>query len=59
MVARARSQHPTRQIHEAELDALPFADGRFDGLLSLYSIIHTPSTGLPRVELRVQLHDPG
>jgi ubiquinone/menaquinone biosynthesis C-methylase UbiE len=49
MVARARSRHPTRQIHEAELAVLPFADGQFDGLLSWYSIIHTPSTELPRV----------
>jgi ubiquinone/menaquinone biosynthesis C-methylase UbiE len=49
MVARARSRHRTRQIHEAELAALPFADGQFDGLLSWYSIIHTPSTELPQV----------
>lgn len=49
MVARARSRHPTRQILEAELAALPFADEQFDGLFSWYSIIHTPTTELPRV----------
>lgn len=49
MVAQARANQPTLQIHEAELAALPFPADQLDGVLSWYSIIHTPPAELPRV----------
>lgn len=49
MVARARRNHPDRRIEEGDLAALPFANAQFEGLLSWYSIIHTPTSELPRI----------
>ena len=49
MVARARTNQPTRQIRESPLSVLPFSTEQFDGLLSWYSIIHMPTVELPRV----------
>lgn len=49
MVARARAHHPTRQIDEGDLAALPYGAGHFDGVLSWYSVIHTPAADLPCV----------
>ena len=49
MVSHARAHHPTRRIEEGDLALLPFGDADFDGLLSWYSIIHTPAPELPRI----------
>lgn len=46
MVRQARRNHPTRRIDEAALAALPHDDAHFDGVLSWYSIIHTPAAEL-------------
>lgn len=43
MVDQARARHPSRRIVEADLAALPFEAEQFDGVLSWYSIVHTPT----------------
>ncbi|MDN4614502.1 class I SAM-dependent methyltransferase [Leifsonia sp. F6_8S_P_1B] len=61
MLAHARAAHPGVEFVAADLAALPFADGRFDGVVAWYSIIHTPPHALPRVfgELRRVLRPGG
>lgn len=49
MVERARSTHPGRTFSVAALQELPYEDAHFDGVLSWYSIIHTPATELASV----------
>ncbi|WP_158600478.1 class I SAM-dependent DNA methyltransferase [Tessaracoccus antarcticus] len=49
MVARARTHHPSLRIDQADLALLPFAEDTFDGVLSWYSIIHTPQQALERI----------
>jgi ubiquinone/menaquinone biosynthesis C-methylase UbiE len=49
MVEQARRAHPTRTFSIADLKDLPYKDAHFDGVLSWYSIIHTPPTELASV----------
>ena len=46
MLAVAREAHPTLDLREARLDALPLGDAQFDGVLAWYSLIHTPTADL-------------
>lgn len=61
MIAVAREQHPSVRLEVAGLDALPFGDGSFDGVLAWYSIIHTApgSLGPVLAELRRVLRPGG
>ncbi|MBX6769062.1 MAG: class I SAM-dependent methyltransferase, partial [Actinomadura rubrobrunea] len=45
----ARGLHPDIAFHEGSITALPAADRQWTGLMSLYSIIHTPPELLPAV----------
>jgi len=45
MVAMARRDHPDLRFVVGSLSGLPYADGRFDGVMLWYSIIHTPPEG--------------
>ena len=38
----ARSRVPTAALAQADLVALPFSDGSFEGLVSFYAVIHVP-----------------
>ena len=49
MVAMARRDHPDLSFVVGSLSALPYADGRFDGVMLWYSIIHTPPEGQARI----------
>ena len=49
MVAMARRDHPDLCFVVGALSALPYADGRFDGVMLWYSIIHTPPNGQARI----------
>lgn len=49
MVELARGLHPDIAFHEGSITALPAADRQWTGLMSLYSIIHTPPELLPAV----------
>ncbi|MEO7587690.1 MAG: methyltransferase domain-containing protein [Arachnia sp.] len=46
MVQRARHHHPSLRIEQGDLTQMPFPAGTFDGVLSWYSIIHTPERTL-------------
>jgi SAM-dependent methyltransferase len=47
MVAHARRAHPALRFDEARMEALPVEDGALGGVLSHYSMIHTPPGELP------------
>ncbi|MEV4195956.1 class I SAM-dependent methyltransferase [Streptomyces toxytricini] len=47
MVAHARRAHPELRFDEARMEALPVADRALGGVLSHYSMIHTPPAELP------------
>jgi SAM-dependent methyltransferase len=49
MVAQARRRHPELTFRVGSMDALDLADGALGGLLAWYSVIHTPTDGLPAV----------
>lgn len=49
MIALAREAHPDLRFDEGSMTALDLADGVLGGILSFYSIIHTPSRQLPVV----------
>ncbi|WP_205328213.1 class I SAM-dependent methyltransferase [Glycomyces sp. YM15] len=49
MLREARVAHPQSRLVEGALEALPFADVEFGGVLAWYSIIHTPPHELHRV----------
>ncbi|MCQ1994015.1 class I SAM-dependent methyltransferase [Arthrobacter sp. zg-Y1171] len=49
MVRQARKAHPHRRFEVTAMSSLPYGDGSFQGVLAWYSIIHTPSAGLPAV----------
>ena len=47
MVAHARRAHPALRFDEARMEDLPVEDGALGGVLSHYSLIHTPPEHLP------------
>jgi ubiquinone/menaquinone biosynthesis C-methylase UbiE len=49
MVAIARRDHPDLVFTMGSLTDLPYPDNEFAGVMLWYSIIHTPSAGLPRI----------
>jgi SAM-dependent methyltransferase len=49
MVAMARRDHGDLRFTVGSLIDLPYPHGHFAGVMLWYSIIHTPSAGLPRV----------
>ncbi len=49
MVAIARRDHPDLVFTMGSLTDLPYPDTEFAGVMLWYSIIHTPSAGLPRI----------
>ncbi|SDF80358.1 Methyltransferase domain-containing protein [Lentzea fradiae] len=49
MVALARRAHPDLRFDEGTMTALDLADGSVGGILSSYSLIHTPPSDLPLV----------
>ncbi|NYE94748.1 ubiquinone/menaquinone biosynthesis C-methylase UbiE [Psychromicrobium silvestre] len=46
MIRIARRSFPSQQYQVGNLNDLPYPDRSFDGVLSWYSIIHTPAEGL-------------
>jgi len=42
MVEQARQLNPTQRFEQADMRALPFADGELAGITAFYSIIHIP-----------------
>ncbi len=49
MIALARKAHPDLRFDEGTMTALELADGALGGILSSYSLIHTPPRDLPVV----------
>ncbi|GIJ45952.1 methyltransferase [Virgisporangium aliadipatigenens] len=49
MVAEARRRHPDLPFRVGSAEALDIGDGALGGVLAWYSIIHTPTEGLPAV----------
>lgn len=49
MVGMARRDHPDLGFVVGSLTDLPYADGRFAGVMLWYSIIHTPPAGQARI----------
>ncbi|GAA4986008.1 SAM-dependent methyltransferase [Nonomuraea thailandensis] len=47
MIGLARESHPELRFEVGSMDALEVADGELGGILSWYSIIHTPPEELP------------
>jgi SAM-dependent methyltransferase len=47
MVEYARRAHPALRFDEARIEALPIENGALGGVLSHYSLIHTPPGELP------------
>ncbi|MEV6757573.1 class I SAM-dependent methyltransferase [Streptomyces sp. NPDC051214] len=47
MVDLARENHPDLRFEVGSMDALDLADGKLSGILSWYSVIHTPPEELP------------
>ncbi|MFJ8015094.1 class I SAM-dependent methyltransferase [Streptomyces sp. NPDC096339] len=47
MVAHARRARPTLRFEEARMEALPVEDRSLGGVMSHYSMIHTPPAELP------------
>jgi SAM-dependent methyltransferase len=40
MVALARERHPELEFHQADAEALPFADGSFDAVVANFLVLH-------------------
>ncbi len=40
MIAMARQRHPGIEFREGDAEALPFADGEFDGVVMSYGLLH-------------------
>jgi SAM-dependent methyltransferase len=49
MIALAREAHPALRFHVGSMAALALADGSLDGVLSRWSLIHTPPAEVPAV----------
>ncbi|MEV4014346.1 class I SAM-dependent methyltransferase [Nonomuraea angiospora] len=47
MIKLAREAHPDLRFEVGSMDAIDLADGALDGVLSWYSVIHTPPQELP------------
>jgi SAM-dependent methyltransferase len=54
MVEQARLLHPDVQFVQADMRALPFADGALAGIVALYSLIHLAPTELPAALLELR-----
>ncbi|HEX3732990.1 MAG TPA: class I SAM-dependent methyltransferase [Mycobacteriales bacterium] len=48
MIDLARKAHPDLPFEVGSMDALDLTDGELDGIVSWYSIIHTPPEELPK-----------
>lgn len=61
MVEEARRRHPDVRFDQADMRALPFADGALAGIVALYSLIHIPPDEIPMTlaELRRTLQPDG
>ncbi|EFV14852.1 hypothetical protein HMPREF9336_00302 [Segniliparus rugosus ATCC BAA-974] len=46
MVSLARQRHPGLRFATADMAALPYPDGAFDGVCAWYSVVHTPADEL-------------
>lgn len=49
MIALAREAHPELRFDVGSMAASDLADGELDGVLSRWSVIHTPPSGLPAI----------
>ncbi|MFJ3504902.1 class I SAM-dependent DNA methyltransferase [Streptomyces sp. NPDC090135] len=49
MIELARRAHPHLRFEVGSMDALDIADGALDGVLSRWSVIHTPPSELPPI----------
>ncbi|MFE9133631.1 class I SAM-dependent DNA methyltransferase [Streptomyces sp. NPDC007355] len=49
MIALAREAHPELRFDVGSMAASDLADGELDGVLSRWSVIHTPPGGLPAI----------
>lgn len=47
MIDLARENYPDMRFEVGSMDALDLADGKLDGIVSWYSVIHTPPKDLP------------
>ncbi|MGB8939842.1 MAG: class I SAM-dependent methyltransferase [Streptomyces sp.] len=47
MIELARQNHPDLRFELGSMDALDLADGKLNGIVSWYSLIHTPPQDLP------------
>lgn len=47
MIGLARQNHPDIRFEVGSMDALDLADGKLSGIVSWYSVIHTPPQDLP------------
>jgi ubiquinone/menaquinone biosynthesis C-methylase UbiE len=59
MLAAARARHPAIPFEEAEAEALPFADDRFDAVLSNFGVHHFPDPARALGEARRVLRPGG
>jgi len=48
MIDLARKTYPDLRFEVGSMDALDLADGRLQGIVSWYSVIHTPPQGVPQ-----------
>lgn len=49
LIAEAKRAHPNGEFHVGDFSSLDFPDASLSGILSRYSLIHTPPSELPRI----------
>ena len=49
MIDHASRAHPVLRFQQARMESLPFEDGALGGVLSHYSMIHTPPGDVPKL----------
>jgi SAM-dependent methyltransferase len=59
MLAVARARHPTLTFDQGDAEALPYADGTFDGVVSNFGIHHAPTPINALAEARRVLYPGG